>query len=620
MEKDKKKPHKLSEWFATAICGNDIGSSCLYVSVLSTRHAGIFSPILLLFVSATLNLYRKIYAEVGEALPLNGGTYNCLLNTTSKYKASIAACLTILSYIATCVVSATTGISYLYSLHESYPAIIPDGTLPYILVTTTFLLAIFAILTIIGIGESAYVALIIFIFHLVTLVIFSIMTGYYIIFIDKFSMFLSNFAIPTHNAEGALIYLKNVFSNLLVNWQPLFFALFFGFSSALLGISGFETSSNFIEEQKEGVFVKTLRNMWLVVTFINPLIAFFVLGTSPLETICGPLKEGSEANLPGNLNYMATLTGTWLHTLVVIDAVLVLAGAVLTSYVGITGLCKRMALDRCLPQFLLRQTKRGTNHIIILGFFVLCTSILFLTGGRVETLAGVYTISFLSVMVLFGIGNMLLKVYRSRLKRSHIAPWPNVILAIIFVLIGITGNIFIDTDYIIVFLIYFIPTLIIVSLMFLRLSILRGFLAILENITQHINRWAGNTRKYLVNQIETINSHRIIYFTRGDESSNLNKAMVYVLHNEHTNNIKVVHLYKKEEDIPEKLARDIDFLNEVYPQINIDFVKIKGEFTPAFIDQLSQDFNVPKNYMFIGCPSESFPYNLSELGGVRLII
>ena len=39
-------------------------------------------------------------------------------------------------------------------------------------------------------------------------------------------------------------------------------ALFFGFSTAMLGVSGFETSANFVEEKKSGVFPKTLRNMW----------------------------------------------------------------------------------------------------------------------------------------------------------------------------------------------------------------------------------------------------------------------------------------------------------------------------------------------------------------------
>ena len=41
----------------------------------------------------------------------------------------------------------------------------------------------------------------------------------------------------------------------------------------MLGISGFESSSNFVEEQKEGVFPKTLRNMWLAVSFFNPMMA-----------------------------------------------------------------------------------------------------------------------------------------------------------------------------------------------------------------------------------------------------------------------------------------------------------------------------------------------------------
>ena len=338
VKEEKKVSHKkLSEWFATAICGNDIGSSCLYVSVLCTRHAGIFAPFLLGFVSATLYLYKKVYAEVGEALPLNGGTYNCLLNTTSKYKASIAACLTILSYIATCVISATTAISYLYSLHGSYPSIIPEGTMFYILLSTTVLLGIFAVLTITGIGESAAVALGIFLFHLVTLTVFSFATAYYIIFTDHGVTLLSNLAIPDYTTEGVLISLSNALENALTHWQFIFFALFYGFSSALLGISGFESSSNFIEEQERGVFVKTLRNMWLVVTIFNPLIALFVLGTSPLSYVCSPLEHGGEANLPGNLNEMALLTGNWLQTVIVIDAVLVLAGAVLTSY----GWCYR---------------------------------------------------------------------------------------------------------------------------------------------------------------------------------------------------------------------------------------------------------------------------------------
>ena len=51
-------------------------------------------------------------------------------------------------------------------------------------------------------------------------------------------------------------------------------AIFLGFSTAMLGITGFETSANFIEEQRPGVFPKTLRNMWVLVMIINPVIAY----------------------------------------------------------------------------------------------------------------------------------------------------------------------------------------------------------------------------------------------------------------------------------------------------------------------------------------------------------
>ena len=37
--------------------------------------------------------------------------------------------------------------------------------------------------------------------------------------------------------------------------------LLFGFSQGMLGVTGFETCANYIEEQRKGVYVKTLRNM-----------------------------------------------------------------------------------------------------------------------------------------------------------------------------------------------------------------------------------------------------------------------------------------------------------------------------------------------------------------------
>ena len=147
---------KLNELAATAICGNDITSSCLYVSALSIAYAGQYAWISLLIVSGVLFLFRKIYSEAVGALPLNGGAYNILLNTTSKNSASIAACLTILSYMATAVISASEAMHYLHHLIDSIP----------VFWSTAVLLFLFMLLIMMGIKESAGVAIFIFIVHL----------------------------------------------------------------------------------------------------------------------------------------------------------------------------------------------------------------------------------------------------------------------------------------------------------------------------------------------------------------------------------------------------------------------------------------------------------------------
>src|SRR5579859_8007110 len=157
----KKTVHKLGQWTATAISGNNILSSTLYVSGIAILYAGVFAPLVFIMVSLVLYLYKTIYTEVVEALPLNGGAYNCLLNGTSKTIAAIAGVTTFLSYIATAVISAKIAIEY---LHTFLP--IP------ILFATLAILGIFALLVLSGIKESAKIAFGIFIFHIAAMILF----------------------------------------------------------------------------------------------------------------------------------------------------------------------------------------------------------------------------------------------------------------------------------------------------------------------------------------------------------------------------------------------------------------------------------------------------------------
>lgn len=572
----------LKELPATAICGNDITSSCLYVSALAIIYAGKWAWVSLLVVAGVLFLYRRIYAEVVGALPLNGGAYNALLNTTSKSLASMAACLTILSYTATGVISANEAMHYGLGIWPALP----------VMPATVVLLAVFMLLTIIGIAESSRVATGIFLFHLGALTVLLLAGGLHLLG-NGLGVLSTNFALPSE--------------------QGLMAALFFGFSASMLGISGFESSANFVEEQAEGVFPRTLRNMWVAVSVLNPTLALLALALVPIPDVASH-EEALLAHMGG------IAAGQWLAWLISVDAILVLSGAVLTSYVGVTGLVRRMTLDRCLPQFLLKSNRRGTYHRIIVLFFCVCVSILFITEGRLEALAGVYTLSFLSVMALFGVGNILLKVKRAGLPRPERAAWPAVMLAIALTALGLAGNVVMNPDYVWVLAEYLVPTLLVVAIMLGRIGLLKVCLFVVQAVSERIRKMTGRVSESLQERIRAINSQQFVYFSRGDNIHNLNRVVLYVLKNEHTNRIKVVTVVGDGVEAPPKLARDIGFLNEAYPDIDIELVVIRGRFGPELVQRLSQEWQVPANFMFIGSPGDHFVYGLAELGGVRLII
>jgi len=121
-------------------------------------------------------------------------------------------------------------------------------------------------------------------------------------------------------------------------------------------------------------------------------------------------------------------------------------------------------------------------------------------------------------------------------------------------------------------------------------------------------------------KIDVINSQAVIFFTRGDNAANLNRAALYVRSNEQTKRMIVVHVFQDEAQIPGGLADDLHQIDRLYLELRIDFVGVQGEFGPELIERLARRLNVPKNYMFIGCPGDRFPHNIADLGGVRLIL
>lgn len=582
-QKSLSQAHKLSQFPATAICGNGILSSVLYVSGIAILFAGVYAPLILLVIAGILFLYKSVYTEVVEALPINGGAYNCLLNGTSKTFAAIAGVMTILSYTATAVISAKVGVTYFHSLVN----------IPVIPVTLGLLLLV-AALVIAGIKDSSRVALIIFGTHISALILVLIF-GLIYIATNQPDVF-------AHNIAQTQL--------LILDRGSLIPLLLLAFSASLLGISGFESSANFVEEQKRGVFRKTLRNMLIAVAIFNPLITLLVLNILPYETIV-TAKDFLLADTA------FVVGGQWLKTIIVIDAFMVLTGAVLGAFIGVSGLCYRLAADSCLPGYFTKLNARGTHSRIVLGFSFLCGSILILTQGELLSLAGVYTISFLCVMSLFALGNLILKETRTELKRTYHAPIIFVLIALCATVIGVIGNILINAQNLVYFSIYFAPTMLLVLAVVYQDYVLR----VLIRATSFVALGRKKLEERFSDKIEG----RFVVFIRN--THRLYRALDYINRNETGRNITLVYCKSSRKNKTgsikkfKELEKTIPYLHKAgaFPHFTLDLKYIDKHFGPEAIEHVSKKFKIAKNRILIGSIHHRHEFEYDELGGVRII-
>lgn len=171
-----------------------------------------------------------------------------------------------------------------------------------------------------------------------------------------------------------------------------------------------------------------------------------------------------------------------------------------------------------------------------------------------------------------------------------------------------------------IFAVYYFLAAGAVALMFLRVAILKALLYLTRAFFERLMALNELVRNTTLKYINKINEMATIYFTAGNNDITLNKAALYVMQNELTTGLIVVHVYQDEKNIPPQLVNQLKIIDHLYPRLRIDFLAVKGDFTPSMIEVLSKRLNVPKNYMFIGTPGDRFPHRIETLGGVRVIL
>ncbi|KAG0165359.1 hypothetical protein DFQ30_008560 [Apophysomyces sp. BC1015] len=505
-----------------------------------------------------------------------------MLNTTSKWVAAVAACLSILDYLATCVVSASTASAYLAA-----EVSLPSGLTPFII--TIIILVGFALICLLGIRESSSLALSIFLLHILTMSVLII--------------------------SSIIAWAKQGNSVLVQNWQqPIpegmnpWRMVFQGFCIGLLGVTGIESAENYIEDLKPNTFPKVMNNMYGLLLMLNTPMTLLVTALVPMS-----LVPDNAATIISVLGQHATGGSRWLRMWIMIDAVIVLCAGVLTGLVGATGLVQRLASI--------------TLYSIV--------------GGNTTSLSGVFAVAFLCILSTYAVVNILMKYKRGRLLRITNVRLSVALLTLGFLLTSLIGNIVIDSSIAEYFVIYFLVVLIVVLLMLKRGWLFRLLYWSFGQMDFVHRRWPKFSEKTLTSiqrRIQQFRKQPFVFFVKTDESHVMNKAIQYIKKNEEAGHVKFVHIYSRVEDIPEDMETNHRMLDEIYPKIQIDLVRqteaknkppthfepsqmfIQGKFDPATVDAVSHQLDIPKSFMFMTCPGKDFPYRFGDFEGVRIIM
>jgi hypothetical protein len=78
-------------------------------------------------------------------------------------------------------------------------------------------------------------------------------------------------------------------------------------------------------------------------------------------------------------------------------------------------------------------------------------------------------------------------------------------------------------------------------------------------------------------------------------------------------------LFKSRKKKEASLKESLKTIGEIFPMFKMELVVRQGKFGPEIIDEISKEFDVAKNNIFIGAPEEKHAFSIQNLGGVRVI-
>ncbi|RXW21510.1 hypothetical protein EST38_g4323 [Candolleomyces aberdarensis] len=584
---DKQKKEKvLGEFTAAALAGNAVLGSVFYAFPAVIVVAGIYSPICLFIATLILFLWRPIMLELVSALPISGAPYTHLLNVSTKGLAVVGASLLMLDFIATSIVSSATAATYLAG----------EVVLPFpSWVLAVMVLALFTMVSLSGVRESARIALLVLSLHVLTMtsLIIASTVNWARMGNERLKQNWS-LGMAEHSQTSAASILKQVY---------------YGICLGMLGLTGFECIPSYIARIKDGRFPAVLRNLHLPAIVFNTVLMLLVLATIPLDVI----KNGGAANVLS----------------VLVDAFIVLCGGVLTGILSACELLEQLSHHRVLPKAFLRVTPRtNAPYVSIFCFVAACGIIYASAGANLGVISEMFSLVWLCVMTLFPLSLLILRFNRGRLRRSDTTRLSTILFALLIVSpVILAGNIALNPKTAGYFAIYEICVLSLLVVTQNKVAILRWIYWIYDQWYGFVN---GSKEAAIVPQQPTggglvklmtkLRQQVVCICVKGDEINLLFHMVLYVQKNEETSHLKIIHFYEEEKGgIPSELEANAKILDEAFPEITIDLLLIEDTFEPRTVHALAHHLDIPPSLMFISCPGPDFPWTVEELG-TRVIL
>lgn len=386
-----KDTRQLNWFLAWAVVFCDIGTSVYYVPGILYGHVKDATPFFVLLTTGGFILLAHKYIEISWRNPEGGGVVTITTKAFGPMWGCLGGMLITVDYFLTTAISAVAGLQYIGSAFNSIDA--------HIVLLSCAGVGVLAALNIVGIRESAAVALV--------MACASFVVNVVVIVAAIFTM---------DGAQWSTVLSRMSTGNGISSYE-----LLVGFASAWLAFSGLESISQLSPAMRFPLRRTTRRAMVAVIATMivtSPVLTALSIGLLPEH-----IKATESERFISELGLIVGGLGVKLAVVLTASSLLLFASntAIIGSYHVFLALVKGGFLPKIVA---LRNDKFNTPHIAVAIATIIPILVIWLSRGEMKVLGDMYAFGLLGAFVF---SSLSLDLIRWRLGRRDFVFWLGVL-------------------------------------------------------------------------------------------------------------------------------------------------------------------------------------------------